>query len=59
MDRCLYIALADANLSRLSWAEKEDIQQLVRLLLYPESFMGIRFVRLKNRFICGSKLLWL
>lgn len=59
MDRCLYIALTDANLSRLSWAEKEDIQQLVRLLLYPGIFMGIWFARLKNRFICRSKLLWL
>lgn len=34
MDKCRYIALTDVNPSWLPWTEKDDIQSLVRLLLY-------------------------
>ena len=34
MDKYRYIALTDVNPSRMPWAEKDDIQSLVRLLLY-------------------------
>lgn len=41
MDRCRYIALTDANLSQISWAEKEDIQSLVRLPLYANKVKNV------------------
>ena len=34
MDKTRYIALTDINPKHLSWTEKDDIQSLIRLLLY-------------------------
>lgn len=34
MEKARYIALTDVNPSRFSWTEKDDIQSLVRMLLY-------------------------
>ena len=34
MEKCRYIALTDINPGHFPWTEKDDIQSLVRLLLY-------------------------
>lgn len=34
MEKCRYIALTDVNPGKLPWTEKDDIQSLMRLLLY-------------------------
>ncbi len=34
MEKCRYIAVTDVNPARFRWTEKDDIQSLVRLLLY-------------------------
>lgn len=34
MEKCRYIALTDINPARFPWTEKDDIQSLMRLLLY-------------------------
>ncbi|WP_455501417.1 nucleoside hydrolase-like domain-containing protein [Gemmiger sp.] len=48
MERCRYIALTDVNPSRLPWAERDDIQSLVRLLLYANE------VDLEGIILCSS-----
>lgn len=33
-EKCRYIALTDVNPKHFPWTEKDDIQSLIRLLLY-------------------------
>ena len=48
MEKCRYIALTDINPSRLPWAEKDDIQSLIRLLLYSNE------IDLEGVILCSS-----
>lgn len=48
MEKCRYIALTDINPSRLPWAEKDDVQSLVRLLLYANE------IDLEGIILCSS-----
>lgn len=48
MEKCRYIALTDINASRLPWAEKDDIQSLIRLLLYANE------IDLEGIILCSS-----
>ncbi len=48
MEKNRYIALTDINPSYLPWAEKDDIQSLIRLLLYTNE------IDLEGIILCSS-----
>lgn len=48
MEKCRYIALTDINPGHLPWTEKDDIQSLVRLLLYSNE------IDLEGIILCSS-----
>lgn len=48
MEKCRYIALTDISASPFPWAEKDDIQSLIRLLLYSNE------IDLEGIILCSS-----